>query len=158
MENPVKPKAGKKASSFCLKDASGEKVCLKDFLGKKVVLYFYPKDNTPGCTLEAIDFTANKKEFEKLNSVVLGISRDSCESHRKFSEKHSLSIILLSDPDLKVQKKYGVWGKKKFMGREFMGTIRTTFLINEKGKITKVWEKVKVKGHVQEVLEELRTK
>ena len=143
---------GRKAPDFCLKNSSKEDVCLKDFLGKKVVIYFYPKDNTPGCTLEAIDFTRIKLRFEEKNATIIGISKDSCESHEKFEKNKELSITLLSDPEHKVQEAYGVWGPKKFMGREFLGTKRTTILIDESGVVEKIWENVNPKGHAQEVL------
>lgn len=155
MENK-KIAAGKKAPDFCLTNAHGNEICLSDFNGQWVVLYFYPKDNTPGCTAEALDFSAMKKEFKKHNAFILGISKDTCASHRKFIEKHSLTILLLSDEDTKVQNNYGVWRKKKFMGREFLGTVRTTVLINPDGIIRRIWDKVKVKGHAAEVLEELK--
>lgn len=148
---------GDHAKDFCLKDASNKTHCLKDFKGKRVVLYFYPKDDTPGCTLEAIDFSALKNEFEKENSVIIGISKDSCESHQKFLDKHNLTIILLSDENAVLQKEYGVWKPKKFMGREFMGTVRTTFLIDEKGIVLQKWDSVKVKSHAQDVLNYLKT-
>jgi len=147
---------GKKAPSFTLDETNGIKISLKDFLEKWVVVYFYPRDNTPGCTIEAIDFTALKGEFEKENCVVLGVSKDSCASHKKFVDKKELTIILLSDPDHKMQDDYGVWKPKKFMGKEFLGTVRTTFLINTEGKIAKIWNKVNVKRHAQEVLDSLR--
>lgn len=146
------------APLFCLKDAYEGKKCLKDLAGKWVVLYFYPKDNTPGCTLEAIDFSRLKEGFRGLGAVVLGVSKDSCESHQKFIDKKGLTITLLSDPDSKVQKSYGVWKPKKFMGKEFVGTVRTTFLINPEGRIVKVWDKVKVAGHAEEVLGEIESK
>ncbi|MFH1836184.1 MAG: thioredoxin-dependent thiol peroxidase [Methanobacteriota archaeon] len=144
-------KEGVKALDFCLKDAEGKNVCLKDYRGRWVVLYFYPKDLTPGCTLEALDFSVLKKDFEKKNAVILGVSKDSCESHQKFIDKKKLTIRLLSDPDSEVQKSYGVWRLKKFMGKEFTGTVRTTVLIDPTGKIMKVWGNVKVKGHANEV-------
>jgi len=147
---------GDSAPGFCLKDSGENKVCLKDFRGKKVVLYFYPKNNTPGCTMEAIDFSALKGEFEKEDAVILGVSKDSCESHQRFVDKHSLTVKLLSDPDHLVQEEYGVWAPKKFMGKEFLGTVRSTFLIGEDGKIVHVWSPVKVNGHAKEVLEWLR--
>jgi len=151
----TKIKVGDKAPAFCLPDAEGKKHCLKDYKGKYVVLYFYPKDNTPGCTLEAVDFSRFRKEFEGANAVILGVSKDSCESHQKFVDKHKLTITLLSDPDHKMQEMYGVWRPKKFMGREFLGTVRTTMLIDPHGVIIKIWDKVKVKDHVAEVLGEL---
>lgn len=129
----------------------GEEVSLDDFKGKWVVLYFYPKDNTPGCSIEAQDFSRLRGEFEKKNAVVLGVSMDSVESHCKFIEKKDLSIMLLSDPSKELINKFKVWDKKKFMGREFMGIIRSTFLIKD-GKIVKEWRGVRVKGHAEEVL------
>ena len=147
---------GEAALDFCLKDAKQKSVCLNDFKGKNVVLYFYPKDNTPGCTLEAIDFSALKIDFGKNDTVILGISKDSCESHQKFIDKKALTITLLSDPEAEIQKKYGVWRKKKFMGVAFIGTVRTTVLIDKKGIMRKIWDSVKVKGHAQEVLEEVK--
>ena len=149
-------KEGDKAPEFTLKDANEKEVSLKDFRGKWIVLYFYPKDNTPGCTIEAIDFTALKKEFEKKNAVILGVSKDNCKSHQKFIDGKKLTIMLLSDEDTKVNQKYGVWRLKKFMGREYMGTHRSTFLIDPKGKIAKIWEGVSPDGHAKEVLETLK--
>ncbi len=145
-----------KASNFCLNDFEGKKHCLKDFSGKWVVLYFYPKDNTSGCTREAVNFTESKGEFEKEGAVIIGISKDSPKSHGRFISKHALEILLLSDEEHKVIEKYGAWGKKKLYGREYFGTVRSTFLIDPKGFIVKEWRKVKVKGHVEEVLETLR--
>ena len=128
---------------------------LKDSLGKYVVIYFYPKDDTPGCTIETKDFSKLLPKFKKLNCEVYGVSKDSLKSHEKFREKYKIKLDLLADEELKVLKKYKVWGKKKFMGREFMGVIRSTFLIDKKGKILKIWENVKVKNHAQEVFETL---
>jgi len=144
------------APDFCLKNQDEEDICLNDFKGKNVVLYFYPKDNTPGCSLEAMMFSKYKDEFEKYNTTIIGVSKDSCESHKKFIKNKNLNITLISDVKKELQKSYGVWDLKKFMGREFMGTIRTTFLIDSKGKIRRIWDKVKVKGHVEEVLEEVK--
>ena len=121
-----------------------------------MVLYFYPKDNTPGCSIEAMTFTRYKDDFENNNTTIIGVSKDSCESHRKFIKNKNLNITLISDEDKDIQEKYGVWRLKKFMGREFMGTVRSTFLIDSKGKIRKIWDKVKVKGHVEEVLDEVK--
>ncbi|RJQ20239.1 thioredoxin-dependent thiol peroxidase [Candidatus Woesearchaeota archaeon] len=145
----------KKAPDFTLKDADEQEHTLSDYKDKIVVIYFYPKDNTPGCTLEAIDFSKLKKEFEKYNAVILGISKDNCASHQKFIDKQKLTITLLSDPDHKVMDAYGVWKPLKFMGREYLGTQRSTFLIKN-GHIIKEWPKVTVKGHAQEVLEEVK--
>lgn len=149
-------KAGSKAPAFNLRDHNGEKAALKDFSGKWLVLYFYPKDNTSGCTMEAIDFTKNKKDFAGLGAEIIGISPDSEESHRKFIEKQKLSIKLLSDQDKKTLEKYGVWQLKKMYGREYHGVVRSTFLIDPKGRIARIWEKVKVKSHVNDVLTELK--
>lgn len=147
---------GDNAPVFCLQDHSKTERCLKEFAGKKVVVYFYPKDNTPGCTLEAMDFSALKGEFERSNTIILGISRDSCDSHQKFIDKKGLTITLLSDTDSDIQKKYGVWRKKSFMGKEFVGTIRSTFLLDRNGKIARIWDPVNVKGHAEDVLSEVK--
>ena len=149
-------KIGDNAPDFCMPDQDEKNVCLKDYKGKNVILYFYPKDNTPGCSMEAMAFTKYKQEFEDNNTTILGISKDSCDSHRKFIENKNLNITLVSDSDKKIQENYGVWRLKKFMGREFMGTVRSTFLIDSEGKIRKIWDKVKVKGHVEEVLDEVK--
>ncbi len=133
----------------------GKEVTLSDFKGSNLVLYFYPKDNTPGCTIEGKQFSKYLPEFEKLNTVVVGVSPDSVESHCKFIDKQELKVMLLSDSEKKMINDYGVWGKKKFMGREFMGIIRSTFLIVD-GKIIQKWSPVKVKGHVEEVLEKVK--
>ena len=143
---------GMDAPDFCLKNQDEEETCLKSYQGNWVVVYFYPKDNTPGCSIEAQAFTRQETEFQKLNTQILGISKDTCKSHRSFREKKELTITLLSDTETKVNQLFGVWQLKKFMGREFMGTVRSTFIINPKGKIVKIWEKVKVKGHIDEVL------
>ena len=144
-----------KAPIFSLPSTSNNNYSLKDSLGKYVILYFYPKDNTPGCTIETNDFNKLLPKFKKLNCEILGISKDNLKSHDKFREKYKIKFDLLSDEEIKVLKKYKVWAKKKFMGREFMGILRTTFLIDKKGKILKVWENVKVKNHAKEVLETL---
>jgi peroxiredoxin Q/BCP len=143
--------------NFNLPDKDGNMHSLKDYKGKWVILYFYPRDNTSGCTKEAIGFSELKNEFEKLNSVIIGISKDSPKSHSKFIEKHNLNILLLCDETHEVMKSFEVWGKKKLYGREYEGTIRSTFLINPAGKIVKEWRKVKVTGHVEEVLNELKS-
>ena len=145
-----------KASNFTLPSTSKNKYTLKNSLGKFVVLYFYPKDDTPGCTIETNDFNKLLPKFNKLNCEIYGVSKDNIKSHDKFREKYKIKFDLLSDEDTKIHKKYNVWGKKKFMGREFLGTIRTTFLIDKKGKILKTWENVKVKDHAKEVLETLK--
>ena len=147
---------GDKAPDFCLKNQDEEKTCLKDHEGKNIVLYFYPKDNTPGCSMEAMMFSKYKDEFEKNNTTILGISKDSCDSHKKFIKNKNLNITLISDEDKEIHQKYGVWRLKKFMGKEFMGTIRTTFLIDKNGDIKKIWNKVKVKGHVEDVLDNVK--
>jgi peroxiredoxin Q/BCP len=146
---------GKKAPSFTLPDQDGKDVKIDDFRGKWVVLYFYPKDNTPGCTTEAIDFTKNMEDFKKLDSVILGVSPDSQKSHKNFCEKQNLRVTLLSDSEKKVLKQYGAWQLKKMYGRESMGVVRSTYLIDPEGKLSHVWPKVKVKGHVEEVKNKL---
>lgn len=151
----AKLKEGDKAPSFSVLDDRGKKVALKDFKGKTVVLYFYPKDLTPGCTVEACDFQENLSTLKKKKAVVLGVSRDDQKKHQKFKEKHDLDFPLLVDEAGELCKSYGVWQKKKFMGREFMGIVRTTFIIGKDGKIKKIFPKVKVKGHVAEVLDSL---
>lgn len=154
--NNIKLKVGDIAPDFCLLNQDEKEICLKDFKGKNVILYFYPKDNTPGCSLEAMMFTKYKPDFEKLNTTIIGISKDSCNSHKKFIKNKNLNLTLISDTEKEIHKKYGVWRLKKFMGREFLGTIRTTFLIDLNGKIRKIWDNVKVKGHVEEVIEEVK--
>ena len=146
---------GSKAPSFELMSDKGEKVSLKDLTGKKVVLYFYPRDNTPGCTKEACSFSENKRKLEKAGAVVIGISTDSVASHQKFKEKYDLSFTLLSDPDKEVVKKYGVWKEKNMYGKKVMGVERTTFILDEHGKIAHIFPKVKVDGHTEEVLKAL---
>lgn len=149
-------KVGDKAPDFCLPDKDGNEVCLKDFRGKWVVLYFYPKDNTSGCTKEAVEFTEHLDEFASLNAVVLGVSKDSVKSHKNFAEKHGLKVTLLSDPEHKVIEQYGAWKLKKRYGREYYGTQRSTFLIDPDGVIRHIWPNVRVKGHVEAVLEKLK--
>ena len=129
---------------------------LKNFSGKYIVLYFYPKDDTPGCTIETNDFNKLLPQFKKINCEIFGISKDSLNSHKKFKKKYGIKFDLLSDENKEIIKRYKVWGKKKFMGREFMGLIRSTFLIDKKGKIIKIWKNVKVKDHAKEVLETLK--
>ena len=150
-------KENTKAPNFALPSTNGENQKLKDLLGKYVVIYFYPKDDTPGCTIETNDFNKLLTKFKKLNCEIFGISKDTIKSHDKFREKFKIKFDLLSDEEIKVLKKYKVWGKKKFMGREFMGIIRSTILIDKKGKIIKVWDNVKVKDHAKEVLETLKS-
>jgi len=145
------------APDFTLpRDGEGE-VTLSALIGGPVVLFFYPKDNTPGCTTEAIDFTARIAEFDVLNCTVLGISKDSVKKHDNFRAKHDLGVALLSDADSDVCEKYGVWQEKKMYGKTFMGIVRTTVLIDANGKIARIWNKVKVAGHAEEVLEAART-
>lgn len=151
-------KVGDSAPEFELYDADGNLVKSSDFKGKKYVVYFYPRDFTPGCTIEADEFTKEYKKFQKLGVQIIGISTDDTDSHKKFAQKMSIPYILLSDPDSKVCKKFGVWGKKQFMGKEYMGVIRSTFLIDEKGKVSKVFSPVKPKGHADEVLNTLKLK
>ena len=151
-------KIGSKAPSFSLPSIDGKKLSLKDFKGKKVVLYFYPKDMTSGCTQEACDFRDSFPNFKKLKSVVIGISPDSIESHQKFIDKYELPFILLSDEKKEVLSKYGVWKEKSMYGKKYMGVERTTVVIDEDGKIFKVFEKVKVPGHVEEVIRILEAK
>ena len=144
---------GDEVPDFSLTNAEGKIVKKSDLKGKKYVVYFYPKDFTPGCTIEAEEFARDYKKFKNADVEILGISPDDEESHKKFGEKMKVPFILLSDTKTEVAKKFGVWGKKQFMGREYMGVNRSTFLVNEKGKIFKVFEKVKPSGHAQEVLE-----
>lgn len=149
-------KIGSKAPDFKLQDDEGKTVSLKDFAGKKVVLYFYPRDMTPGCTREACSFTENRAQINKLGAVVLGVSADSVESHKKFKEKYGLSFPLLSDPKREVIEKYGVWQEKVLYGKKSMGIVRSTFVIDEGGKIAHIFSKVKVDGHTEKVLEKLK--
>ena len=147
---------GKRAPAFTLQDSDGKKVSLSDFRGKRVVLYFYPKDNTPGCTVEAQEFQAALPKFKKLKTAVLGVSRDSLASHCKFRDKFGLEFPLLSDPDHEVLEAYGAWGEKTLYGKKSLGIIRSTVIIDEQGKVAQVFPKVKVNGHVDAVLEALR--
>ena len=146
-------KEGDKAPAFATTDAEGQTVNLKDFKGQRVVLYFYPKDDTPGCTKEACSFRDDFAKFKKRGINVLGVSPDSETSHQKFAKKYKLPFTLLADHEHKIADAYGTYGQKKFMGRTYMGILRTTFLIDEKGKIKKVFEKVKPDEHAREVLE-----
>ena len=149
---------GTKAPEFTLPDKDGNPVSLTDFAGKKVVLYFYPKDNTPGCTRQACAFAGAYEEFEKINVVVIGVSKDSAASHQKFAEKHGLPFILLSDPELTAIQAYGVWQEKKLYGKVSMGVVRSTFVINENGMIEKAMPKVKPDTNAAEILEYLAAK
>jgi peroxiredoxin Q/BCP len=146
-------KEGTAAPNFTAKTANGETVKLKDLRGRRVVLYFYPKDDTPGCTKEACSFRDEFADFKKSGIEVLGVSPDSEASHKKFAAKYKLPFTLLADPDHAIADTYGVWGEKKFMGRTYLGVKRMTFLIDEKGKLKKVFEKVKPEAHAREVLE-----
>ena len=147
---------GTKAPLFTLPDKDGNAVSLSDFAGKKVVLYFYPKDNTPGCTRQACAFAAAFEEFKTIDAVVIGVSRDSVASHQKFAEKYELPFILLSDPELEVIKAYDVWQEKKMYGKVSFGVVRSTYVIDESGVIEKVMPKVKPDTNAAEILEYLR--
>ena len=143
---------GRKAPAFNGVTDGGGNVVLKDLRGKKVVLYFYPKDMTPGCTTEAEGFRDVIKDFDRVGAVVIGVSKDSVKRHDNFKAKHDLPFTLISDEDGQICEAYGVWQKKRNYGREYMDIVRSTFLIDEKGKIAEVWENVRVKGHVDKVL------
>lgn len=149
-------KIGDKAPDFTLPDKNGGSISLSDFLGKTVVLYFYPKDNTPGCTRQACAFAAAYDDFKKSDIAVIGISRDSIDSHRKFAEKYNLPFILLSDPERRAIEAYGVWQEKKLYGKISFGVVRTTFIINKEGKIAKIMPKVKPDTNAAEILAELK--
>jgi thioredoxin-dependent peroxiredoxin len=146
------PKIGSKAPDFRLSSGDGKEMTLADFKGKKIVLYFYPKDNTSGCTREACAFNDSLKVLEKKGVAVIGVSADSVASHKKFAEKYSLAFPLLSDEKKEMIKKYGVWKEKSMYGKKYMGIVRTTFILDEKGVITRIFPKVKVEGHVEEVI------
>lgn len=154
-QNTVKLEEGQKAPAFSLESSDGGSVSLKDVAGKNVVLYFYPKDNTPGCTREAQDFREALPKFKKHNTLVFGVSRDSIASHCGFRDKYALTFPLLSDPEAKVHQAYGAWGEKNMYGKKSIGPIRTTVVIDAEGKIKKVFRNVKVDGHVDKVLESL---
>ena len=147
--------AGMKAPEFTLADKDGNSVSLQDFRGKKVVLYFYPKDSTPGCTRQACAFAGAYREFEELNTVIIGVSKDSVSSHLKFAQKYDLPFILLSDPELQAIQAYDVWKEKKLYGKVSMGVVRTTYIIDEQGNIEKVMPKVKPDTNAAEILEYL---
>lgn len=149
-------KIGSQAPDFSLKNQEEATVRASNLKGKWVVLYFYPKDNTPGCTIEANDFTKYLKDFQKMNAVILGVSPDSCQSHVKFVKDQNLKIALLSDPEHKVIESYGAWQLKQFMGKEFMGVVRSTVLIDPEGKIAYHWPNVKADGHAEAVREKLK--
>ena len=149
--------SGQVSPEFCLPDQEGNQICLENFKGQWAVLFFYPRDNTPGCSLEARSFSDLKKDFEAENAIILGVSRDGKESHRKFIEKKELKITLLSDEKAEIHEKYDVMHPKNFRGNEVISTVRTTFLINPEGKIEKVWNNVKAAGHAEKVLSELKT-
>ncbi len=147
---------GQVAPEFCLPNQDEVEICLRDLIGKWIVLYFYPKDNTPGCTTEACEFTEALTDFEEMDAVILGVSPDSPKKHRNFIEKKDLQITLLADEDKEVCDKYGVWQLKKLYGKEYMWAVRSTFVINPEGKIAAIWDKIKVKGHVEAVREKLQ--
>ena len=149
-------KEGMKAPFFEKTDQKGNKINLNNYKGKKLVLYFYPKDNTPGCTTEACDFTAAEPDFTGLDAIILGVSPDSPEKHRKFIEKKELGITLLADEDKEPCNLFGIWQLKKFMGKEYMGVVRSTFIIDPAGKVAATWTKVRVKNHADDVKEKLQ--
>ena len=144
-----------KAPEFCLPNQDDVEICMRDLKGKWIVLYFYPRDNTPGCTTEACEFTTAAPDFSELDAIILGVSADSTKKHRNFIEKKDLKITLLADEDKELCNTFGVWQLKKFMGKEYMGVVRSTFIIDPDGKVAAAWSKVRVKGHVDEVKEKL---
>jgi peroxiredoxin Q/BCP len=146
---------GKKAPDFCLPNQDDVEICLRDLSGKWIVLYFYPKDNTPGCTTEACEFTEAEPEFSDMDAVILGVSADSTAKHRNFIEKKELGITLLSDESTQMMQQYGVWQLKKNYGREYMGIVRTTLIIDPDGNVAEVWSNVRVKEHVSKVQKRL---
>ncbi len=150
---------GMKAPEFCLPNQDDVEICMRDLKGKWIVLYFYPRDNTPGCTTEACEFTEATPQFDDMSAIILGVSADSTKKHRNFIEKKELGITLLSDEDTSMMQEYGVWKMKKNYGKEYMGIVRTTLIIDPKGNIAEVWNNVRVKDHVEKVrvrLEELQ--
>lgn len=154
-ERKITLQKGDKAPKFELENADGVKISLGDFIGKNVILYFYPKDNTPGCTSEACEFSQNYDNFIKKDSIIIGISPDSVKSHSNFIQKYDLKHILLSDPNKEVAKLYGVWQVKKNYGKEYLGIVRSTFVIDKDGNIAKIYKNVKAKDHALKVLDEL---
>jgi peroxiredoxin Q/BCP len=148
---------GTTAPDFCLSNQDDVEICLRDLRGKWIVLYFYPKDSTPGCTTEACEFTRAMDDYDELGAIILGVSADSTQSHRNFIERQSLSITLLSDPTTQMMQSYDVWAMKKNYGKEYMGIVRSTYIIDPKGIIKAAWTNVKVKDHVEKVKEELVT-
>lgn len=146
---------GTSAPEFCLPNQDDVEICLRDLKGKWIVLYFYPKDSTPGCTTEACEFTEAMPEFGNMDAIILGVSADSTKRHRNFIEKQNLSITLLSDESTEMMQQYGVWQLKKNYGKEYMGIVRSTFIIDPKGVVVAAWDKVRVKGHVEAVKEKL---
>jgi peroxiredoxin Q/BCP len=149
-------KVGQSAPKFTAQNPTGDNISLQDFHHQWLVLYFYPKDNTPGCTTEAIEFTEKLAEFQALNAQIVGISPDSIAVHRKFIDKHNLGITLLSDPEHQIAEQYNVWQLKKFMGKEYMGIIRSTFIIDPTGNVAQIWSNVRVKNHVDNVLTQFK--
>ena len=147
---------GQLAPKFTASNRDGDQLSLQDFNGQWLALYFYPKDNTPGCTTEAIEFSTKLPEFQLLNAQIIGISTDSIASHGKFIDKYQLGIILLSDPEHEIAEQYGVWQLKKFMGKEYLGIVRSTFIIDPTGNIAHIWSNVRVKNHADNVLTELK--
>jgi peroxiredoxin Q/BCP len=145
-------KGDKTPASLKLVDEQGDALKLKDFIGSWVVVYFYPRDDTPGCTIEAEGFRDHEKKFEKLNTKILGVSKDTCASHQKFITKRKLTFTLVADEEHALMESFGTWGERKFMGRTYMGTSRSTFLLDPKGRVAHVWEKVKPLGHPEDVL------
>ncbi len=146
---------GNKAPEFCLPNQDDVEICSRDLKGKWIVLYFYPRDSTPGCTTEACEFTAAEPEFDDLNAIILGVSADTTKKHRSFIEKQNLGITLLSDENTEMMQEYGVWRMKKNYGKEYMGIVRSTFIISPEGEIKAVWDNVRVKEHVAKVQEKL---
>ncbi|SDH43729.1 peroxiredoxin Q/BCP [Alteribacillus persepolensis] len=147
---------GKAAPDFTLPASNGERVSLSDYRGKNVILYFYPKDMTPGCTTEACDFRDHKQDFDDANTVILGVSPDPVKKHQKFIDKHGLPFLLLADEEKEAAEAYGVWQLKKNFGKEYMGIVRSTFLIDKDGVLVKAWKKVRVKNHVEEALQYIK--